>query len=258
VNALDPALSQPVMQAVEACVRRFELLPDGARVAVGISGGKDSAALWVAMRALQARQDFRFELGAVHLDQHQPGYQKERLDALCARLDIPLQVVSEDTWSVVSSQLEPGQIPCALCSRMRRGILNRWCAEQGFDVLALGHHLDDAIETFFLNLFFRRQLEPLKPATPADRWPVRTVRPLLLVEERRIVTWVERTGLVPAPCPVCDGIPDAQRRLQGELLQQMRALHPGLDASVRDALYQNPWHDLAGLPRTQPLTETQG
>lgn len=229
--------SRALLKLVERAVLVFGLIRPGDRVAVGISGGKDSILLWQVLRELQRRTDLPFELGAVHLDQHQPRFERDAFNALMARFEVPLQVVSEDTWSVVESKLKPGQIPCALCGRMRRGILNRWCAENGYTKLALGHHLDDAVETFFLNLFFQRRLDPLKAATPSDSHGVVTIRPLILVEERKVIAWRDHYDVGVVACPVCDTFPDSQRREMGELLNRMREVHPQLDESVREAIY---------------------
>ncbi|MCA9540477.1 MAG: hypothetical protein KC620_16370, partial [Myxococcales bacterium] len=200
-------------------------------------GGKDSRLLATTLRARARRGDLNFTCALIHLDQHQPGFARAEFNAALARLGFDCTVISRDTWSVVEAQLRPGQIPCALCGRMRRGILNRWCAEHGFNKLALGHHLDDAVETFLLNLLYGRRLDPLKPATPARDLPVTTIRPLLLVEEARIVAWTQRHGLAPIACPVCDGYPDSRRRDLKALIDGLRALQPDVHASVREALY---------------------
>lgn len=236
-DALLPPAGAGVLKRIEEAIRRFGLIHPGDRVAVGVSGGKDSLLLAATLRELSQRPDLRFEVAAVHLDQHQPGFDHARFAAACARLGIRLHIVAEDTWSVVSAKLKPGQIPCSICGRMRRGILNRWCDEHGFNRLALGHHLDDAIETFFLNLFFQRRLDPLKPLTPADEHAVTTIRPLLLVEERAIRDWVTRHDVPVVACPVCDSFPTSSRRDVGALIDQMKVLHPELASSVRDALY---------------------
>lgn len=229
--------SKAVRALVTRAVRDFSLIEPGDRVAVGISGGKDSLMLYSALRELQRRDDLPFELAAVHLDQHQPGFARAVFDRTTARLGIDCAIAAEDTWSVVESKLQPGQIPCALCSRMRRGVLNQWCAARGFNKLALGHHLDDAIETFFLNLLYGRRLDPLKPATPSERTGVTTVRPLILVEEAKIKAWVASHEVEVVPCPVCDTYPESRRRDLKQLLNDFRALHPAVGSSVRTALY---------------------
>ena len=230
--------SKAVLTLVERAIRDFRLIEPGDRVAVGISGGKDSLLLATCLQTLARRPDLGpFEIGCVHLDQHQPGFARAQFDRVTAELGLQVQVVSKDTWSVVSAQLRPGQIPCSVCGRMRRGILNGWCAENGYNKLALGHHLDDAVETFFLNLLFQRRLDPLKPATPASEVPVTTVRPLILVEERKVHAWVAQHGLEPIPCPVCDGFPESRRRDLKQLLDGLKEAQPALLESVRDALY---------------------
>ena len=190
-----------------------------------------------ALQALQLRNDYDFEFQVIHLDQHQPGFERVQFNASLDLMGVQCEVISKDTWSVVESQRKPGQIPCAICGRLRRGILNQWCAEQGYNKLALGHHLDDALETFMLNLLFGRRLEPLKPKTPASELPVTTIRPCILVEERKIKSWVEKSGLAPVPCPVCDSFPDAKRRDLKVLLQGLGQTQPELYASVREAIY---------------------
>jgi tRNA 2-thiocytidine biosynthesis protein TtcA len=233
-----PAAGPGLLRLVEKAIDTFELVRPGDRVAVGISGGKDSLLLAATLRDLARRPGADFVVEGVHLDQKQPGFDRETFDRSIARLGIPVHIVGEDTWSVVASKLQPGQIPCALCGRMRRGILNRWCDEAGFTRLALGHHLDDAIETFFLNLFFQRRLDPLKPLTPSDTHSsVATIRPLILIEERNIRDWVKRHQVETVACPVCDSFPESSRRNVGDLIDQLRSFHPELAASVRAALY---------------------
>ena len=226
-----------VMRRVERAIRDFNMFSPGDRVAVGISGGKDSLLLLQVMRALALRDDFDIEVHAVHLDQGQPGFDMDGLKASMAALDVELIVIDRQTWPVVESQLSQGQIPCALCSRMRRGVLLDWCKEKGFNRLAIGHHLDDAIETFFLNLFYQRRLDPLKPVTPSDVTNVSTVPPMIFVEEEQVIDWIAAAGLAPIGCPVCDTFPRSSRRDIGQMVKQMRALHPELTESVRQALY---------------------
>jgi tRNA 2-thiocytidine biosynthesis protein TtcA len=227
-----------ILARVERAVRDFRLIEPGARVAVAISGGKDSLLLASVIRALAQRADMRFEWTCVHLDQRQPGFNRQRFEANLARFELPCTVVAEDTWSVVESQLGPGQIPCSLCSRMRRGILHKWCADNGWDRLALGHHLDDAIETFFLNLLFQRRLAPLKPATPTRDGKVTTIRPLLFVSEAQVVAWMKDNAVEPVACPVCDNYPQSQRRDLKHTIEALRKHSPNLSESVRKALYE--------------------
>ena len=229
-------LSKSITKLVERAVRDFDLIQPGDRIAVGLSGGKDSLLLAVALRELSRRSDFDFEWRGVHLDQNQPGFDRETFERALAGLEIPYDIVDRDTHSVVQAQLQPGQIPCALCSRMRRGILNDWCAEHGFTKLAMGHHLDDAVETFFLNLLYGRRLDPLKALTPSTDGPS-TIRPLLLVEERKIAAWVVEHDIPTVDCPVCDNYPNSRRRDLKQFIDGLGAFDADVYDSVRTALY---------------------
>ena len=228
--------SKSITRLTRQAVRDFSLIAPGDRVAVGLSGGKDSLMLLQALKQLQRGADFDFELFPVHLDQHQPGFDRATFERTLQTLGSECEVVSEDTHSVVQQQLQPGQIPCSLCSRMRRGILNAHCVKQGYTKLAIGHHLDDALETFLLNLFYGRRLEPLKALTPSAQG-VCTIRPLILVEERKIASWVATWDVDAVACPVCDTYPKSKRRDLKQLIESFGALHPDLHASVRQALY---------------------
>lgn len=218
-------------------ITQFKLIEPGDRIAVGYSGGKDSLALIALLASLQLREDFNFEMKVIHLDQQQPGFKREGFNESLKRLGVNCEIITKDTWSVVKEKRRPGQIPCALCSRMRRGILNRWCSENGYNKLALGHHLDDALETFFLNLLFGRNLKPLTPTTRTTDGDVTTIRPFILLEESKLQAWVDQSGLSPIDCPVCDTFPDAKRRDLKHIFQSLSGIQPELHASVRSALY---------------------
>lgn len=229
-------ISKSVLKLVDRAVREHSLIEPGDRIAVGLSGGKDSLLLAVALRELQRRDDFDFEWLGVHLDQNQPGFDRGTFARALRELDIPYEVIDRDTHSVVQAQLQPGQIPCALCSRMRRGILNDWCADRGFNKLAMGHHLDDAVETFFLNLLYGRRLEPMKAATPSENGPT-AIRPLILVEERKIAAWAEEHAIPTVDCPVCDNYPQSRRRDLKQFIDGLESFDADVYDSVRTALY---------------------
>jgi tRNA 2-thiocytidine biosynthesis protein TtcA len=238
--------SKTLLSLTAQAIHQFSLIQENDRVAVGCSGGKDSLALIAILNQLQKRKDIpRFDFTVIHLDQHQPNFQRELFWKNINELGVECTIISKDTWSVVEKQLKPGQIPCAVCGRLRRGILNQWCLENGYQKLALGHHLDDAIETFFLNLLFGRKLNPLKPSTPSAKHQVTTIRPMILIEERKIKDWVEKSNLSPVPCPVCDSFPDAKRRDLKQMMDQFRTLQSDVHSSMRTAIYENP--ELLGL-----------
>jgi tRNA 2-thiocytidine biosynthesis protein TtcA len=233
-----PRASRPVLQLIRQAIRDFALIQPGDRVAVGMSGGKDSFLLAVALREIAQSDDRPFTIQPIHLDQHQPGFDRDTFNRALDLLELDCQVLSQDTYSVVQAKLRPGQIPCAICGRMRRGILNQWCADHGYNKLALGHHLDDAIETFLLNLFYGRRLDALKPATPASEVDVTTIRPMILVEERKIAAWSVTHEIPVVACPVCDTVPESRRRDLKEIIVKFQSLNADLHGSIRAALYE--------------------
>lgn len=235
--------TKTMTKLVRQAVRDFNLIEPGDRVAVGLSGGKDSFLLLQALKQLALGDDMDFELFPIHLDQHQPGFDRQTFEATLDLLGSTCEVVSENTHDIVQQQLKPGQIPCAICSRLRRGILNEYCKAQGYNKLAIGHHLDDALETFLLNLFYGRSLNPLKPATPSKQ-DVTTIRPLILIEERKIEAWVAMVDLPVVACPVCDTFPRSKRREVKTMVDGMLNVHHELHASVRSALYGEASHPL--------------
>lgn len=239
--------SRAVRKLVREAIERFAMIGPTDRVAVALSGGKDSWLLWSTLAALRDEGALACSLHAVHLDQHQPGYDRGTFDRACAAFGVDCEIVSEDTWARVEPRLKPGEIPCAMCSRMRRGVLNRYCAERGYSRLALGHHLHDAMETTLLNLLWGRRLEPLTPVRRGSRTDVVTIRPLLLVEEAQVIGWMQQHDVPVVPCPVCDSQADARRAQVGRWTEAMRAQQPQLDEAFRTALYRSDVVERLGL-----------
>lgn len=244
--------SKAVLSLTAEAIARFGLIVPGDRVAVALSGGKDSWLLWSTLSALREAGSIDCTLRAVHLDQHQPGYERATFERACAAFGCDCEVVSEDTWTQVEARLKPGQLPCSICSRMRRGVLNRWCEDNDCNRLALGHHLQDAIETLMMNLLFGRRLEPMTPIRHGDRTPVAAIRPLLLVDEAKVIGWVAQHGVAVVPCPVCDSQADAHRADIGRWLDGMRERQPLLDDAFRAAVYRSDVPERLGFFSREP------
>ncbi len=241
--------SRAALALTAECIERFGLIAKGERVAVGLSGGKDSWLLWSALQTLRGLGRLDCELTAVHLDQHQPGYDRATFEAACRQFGCDCEIVSVDTWSRVEAALQPGQLPCAVCSRLRRGVLNRWCDETGHHKLALGHHLQDALETLLMNLLYGRRLEPMAPIRRGDRTEVATIRPLLLVPEAKVKAWAEQHRVLVVPCPVCDNQEGAKRAEIGLWIDGLRLRQPFLDDAVRAAIYRSDVPERLGVHR---------
>jgi tRNA 2-thiocytidine biosynthesis protein TtcA len=204
-------------------VGRYDLLADGDRVLVAISGGKDSYTMLTLLERLVGRLPFSVELVAVHLDQAQPGYDgRPLLEWLRAR-GTRFEILREDTYSVVTDKLQPGATYCSLCSRLRRGVLYSAAERLGCTKIALGHHREDALETFLMNLLFsgRLQAMPARYRTNCERFEV--IRPLIECPEDRIREHAEAAGYPILPCNLCGSQPGLKREAMAELLGDLEA-----------------------------------
>jgi tRNA 2-thiocytidine biosynthesis protein TtcA len=214
----------------------YALLEDGDRVMVAMSGGKDSYTLLDLLRALVPRLPFSVELVAVHLDQGQPGYDGTPLERWLVESGVRFEIVREDTYSVVTEKLDPGATYCALCSRLRRGVLYDAAERLGCTKIALGHHRDDALETLLMNLFFAGKLQamPAKYRTDCGRFDV--IRPLVECPEPVIRAHAEERAFPILPCTLCGSQPNLMRDRMTELMDEIGREHPDVRAVMANAL----------------------
>ena len=215
-------------QVADACAR-YELLAPNDRVLVALSGGKDSFTMLHTLRQHVRSLSFPVSLVAVHLDQRQPGYDGTSLVAWLEASGVEYEVLSEDTYSVVTSKLESGQTYCSLCSRLRRGILYRVAKEKGCTKIALGHHRDDILQTLLLNLFFAGQLAAMPPKLMAQDGHV-VIRPLAYCAEEDIKAYAEAKAFPILPCDLCGSQDNLQRKIVGQMINDLEAKHPDIKA----------------------------
>jgi tRNA 2-thiocytidine biosynthesis protein TtcA len=221
----------------------FHLLQDGDRLLVAMSGGKDSYALCVLLRGLQARAPIRFELMALHVDQGHPGYDGAPLETWLQAEGIPYRILHEDTYSIVTDRIPAGKTMCSLCSRLRRGILYQAATDLGCNKIALGHHRDDAIETLLLNLFFSGKLASMPPRLVSDDGKHVVIRPLIYCAEAQLAELAALRAFPILPCNLCGSQAEAQRKQMKTLLAQMEAKHPNLRQTMLAAMGNvNPSH----------------
>ncbi len=223
---------------VRRCVDDYGMLCEGDRVAVGISGGKDSLVLLLAMRHLQSYYPARFELEALTADLGFEGMDFEPIADLCAELGIPYTRIKTDIREIVFDVRQESN-PCSLCAKMRRGALNTAVRERGCNKLALGHHFDDAADTFLMSLVFEGRLNCFKPVTYMSRADVWQIRPLLYAEERRIAQLAECLNLpvVPNTCPEDE---TSRRRDTEELLEILGKRYPDIKSKIFGAMQRLP------------------
>ena len=214
----------------------FNMIEDGDRVMVCLSGGKDSYTLLDILLKLRAKAPVRFELTAVHLDQKQPGYDPDVLPAYLRALGVPFHVLEQDTYSVVKRVIPEGKTMCSLCSRLRRGSLYTYAAENGYSKIALGHHRDDIVETLFLNLFHQGSLKAMPPKLRSDDGRNVLIRPLAYCAEHDIAEYAAQQGFPIMPCNLCGSQENLQRKAIKAMLAEWDAKHPGRVDSIFRAI----------------------
>ena len=199
LNKLHKRLRRGVGQAIAD----FGMIAEGDKVMVCLSGGKDSYTMLDILLQLQKKAPVRFELVAVNLDQKQPGFPAHVLPKYLERVGVPFHIIEQDTYSVVSRVIPEGKTMCSLCSRLRRGALYRYAEENGFTKIALGHHRDDLVATFFLNLFFHAKLSGMPPKLLSDNGKHVVIRPLAYVREDDIAEYADAKAFPIIPCNLC-------------------------------------------------------
>lgn len=229
-------LEKRLCRQVGQAIVDFNMIEEGDRVMVCLSGGKDSYGLLDVLQRLQARAPIRFELVAVNLDQKQPGFPAEVLPNYLAALGIEHHIETQDTYSIVKAKIPEGKTTCSLCSRLRRGILYRVARELRCNKIALGHHRDDMLQTFFLNMFFGGKLKGMPPKLTSDNGEFIVIRPLAYVAESDLVAWAEHRRFPIIPCNLCGSQENLQRKQVGEMLRQWQRQHPGRVESMFTAL----------------------
>ena len=222
-------------QAGEA-IADFGMIGEGDRVMVCVSGGKDSYGLLDILISLRDKAPIKFELVAVNLDQKHPGFPAQVLPDYLSSRGVPFRIVEQDTYTVVKRVIAEGKTMCSLCSRLRRGALYRVAGELGASKIALGHHRDDILATFFLNLFHGGKLKAMPAKLRSDDGRHVVIRPLAYVAEEDLAAHAANRGFPIIPCNLCGSQENLQRRGIGELLRQWEKQFPGRIESILRAL----------------------
>lgn len=214
----------------------FNMIEDGDKVMVCLSGGKDSYTMLDILRFLQQHAPITFELIAVNLDQKQPGFPEHVLPHYLSELGVDYKIVEEDTYSIVTDKIPEGKTTCSLCSRLRRGILYRTAKEIGATKIALGHHRDDMLETLFLNMFHGGKLKAMPPKLISDNGEHIVIRPLAYASEKDISRYAQLVEFPIIPCNLCGSQENLQRKAIKQMLQSWDKQFPGRIESMARAL----------------------
>ena len=240
----DPRRSKTEFNKLQKRLRRqvgdaivdYDMIRDGERIMVCMSGGKDSYAMLDLLRSLQRSAPVRFELIAVHLDQKQPGYPEGVLAGYLDTLDIAYHILEKDTYSVVRSVIPEGKTTCGLCSRLRRGTLYGFAEEIGATRIALGHHRDDIVETLFLNMFFGGSLKAMPPKLRSDDGQHVVIRPLAYCRESDLASYAQAREFPIIPCNLCGSQDKLQRVAIKRMLADWERQYPGRTETIFRAI----------------------
>jgi tRNA 2-thiocytidine biosynthesis protein TtcA len=251
----DNKLAKRLRRQVGEAIAEFNMIEEGDRVMVCLSGGKDSHALLDVLLSLREKSPVGFDLVAVNMDQKQPGFPAHVLPEYLESRGVPYRVVEQDTYSVVKRVIPEGKTMCSLCSRLRRGALYRVAGELGATKVALGHHRDDILATFFLNLFHGGKLKAMPAKLRSDDGKHVVIRPLAYVSEDDLIAYAAVKAFPIIPCNLCGAQENLQRQVVSQMLAEWEKRHPGrIESIVRALTDVSPSHlldrklfDFAGL-----------
>jgi len=229
-------LEKKLLHYTGKAIADFNLIRHGDRVMVCLSGGKDSFTMLRILHLLQMRAKVRFEIFAFTLDQSQPGWDDSRLKAWLTQNQIPFEVLTRDTYTIVKDKTPEGQTYCAMCSRLRRGIIYRYAEEHGYNKIALGHHRDDLITSLLMSIMYNGEIKTMPPKLLSDNKKNMIIRPLVYCQETDIAAFSTAMGFPIIPCTLCGSQENLKRKKVKNLIHQLAAENPKIPSNMLHAL----------------------
>ena len=229
-------LSKKLKNAVAKAMDEFSMIEKGDKIMVCLSGGKDSYTMLDMMIHFQKYGNIQFEILAVNMDQKQPDYPEHILPDYLSKLEVNFKIVEKDTYSIVKDKIPEGKTMCSLCSRLRRGTIYDFARDNHCNKIALGHHREDLLETFFLNLFFSGKMETMPPKYKIDKGDLVVIRPLSFCKENEILDYSIERKFPIIPCNLCGSQTNMQRQIVKEMLNNWEKKYPNRKAIIFNAL----------------------
>ncbi len=229
-------LQKRLRRQVGSAIADYNMIEEGDRIMVCLSGGKDSYGMLDILMSLQKTAPIRFELIAVNMDQKQPGFPEHILPEYLSQVGVPYHIIERDTYSIVKDVIPEGKTTCGLCSRLRRGTLYSFANDIGATKIALGHHRDDIIETLFLNMFYGGKLKAMPPKLLADDKRNVLIRPLAYCKEQDLADFAEYKAFPIIPCNLCGSQENLQRQVIKQMLTDWERQHPGRTETIFSAI----------------------
>ena len=230
------AVEKKLLHYTGKAIADFNMIQKGDRVMVCLSGGKDSFTMLTILNTLRKRSNNKFEIFAFTLDQAQPGWDDSKLKNWLAAKNIPHEILTRDTYSIVKEKIPEGKTYCSLCSRLRRGIIYRYAEEHGFNKIALGHHRDDLIRTLLMSMFYTGDIRSMPPKLLSDNKKHIVIRPLCYVQERDIIAFAEEERFPIIPCTLCGSQDNLMRKRIGKLIDELAIENPKIPSNILHAL----------------------
>lgn len=225
-----------IRQQMVKTMAEYQMIEDGDRVMVAVSGGKDSTIMLLQMEEIRKRAPFNFTFEGVLLDQKQPGFRPKIYQKWLEKRGLRLTIICEDTYSIVKEKVPAGKTTCGLCSRLRRGILYNYAHDHNFNKIALGHHRDDLNETLLLNLFYSGRVASMPPKLFSDDKRNIVIRPMAEIPESWLKTYESQLGIPVIPCNLCGSQDNLRRQEVKTLLRELEKSNPNVSASMITAM----------------------
>lgn len=225
-----------ILHNVGDAIYHYKMIDKDDKVMVCLSGGKDSFTLLNILRLLQQRTNFKFKIFSFTLDQGQPGWNDGNLRNWLHEKNLQYEIINQDTYSIVKEKIPEGNTYCSLCSRLRRGIIYRYAAENGFNKIALGHHRDDLIRTLLMSIFYNGEIKSMPPKLLTDDKRHIVIRPLVYCQEKDIIAYAKEQNFPIIPCNLCGSQENLVRKKIGKLIDELAKENPKIPSNILHAL----------------------